>query len=194
MPTVAIQPTLRNTQAVGAALLHQFARERFAEAGLNEEFIQAAENMEEIDQLTVDLVPDESVLNMSRESSTSTLKNDSLGTTSMDQDTSQWTQNGHNNTTFGADQYHSTIGETTTEGETDNTVYHSMNAGRLRASSLDKMQSLPAMSTYGRELRKIADEFAKSRQRQILKEKANLVSKQRSSMLSYHSQSIELIY
>lgn len=137
MPTFAIQPSLKNTQAVGAALLHQFARERFVEAGLNQELIQEAENLEEIEQLAVELVPDET--------------NISLNTSEQ-----------------------SSFGETSSTNGIDSTVYHSMNEGKTN-SSLDRMQSLPVMASYGRELRKIAEEFAKSRERQKLKEKAKQV-------------------
>lgn len=137
MPTFAIQPSLKNTQAVGAALLHQFARERFVEAGLNQELIQEAENLEEIEQIAVELVPDET--------------NISLNTSEA-----------------------SSLGETSSTNDIDSTIYHSMNAGKTN-SSLDRMQSLPIMASYGRELRKIAEEFAKSRERQKLKEKAKQV-------------------
>lgn len=137
MPTFAIQPSLKNTQAVGAALLHQFARERFVEAGLNQELIQEAENLEEIEQIAVELVPDET--------------NISLNTSEA-----------------------SSLGETSSTNGIDSTIYHSMNAGKTN-SSLDRMQSLPIMASYGRELRKIAEEFAKSRERQKLKEKAKQV-------------------
>lgn len=142
MPTVAIQPTLKNTQAVGAALLHQFARERFVEAGLNQELIHQAENLEDIDQLTSELVSDEN----------SVINNNSVLNTTEE----------------------SSFGETSSTNGIDNTVYLSMDAGKTN-SSLDRMQSLPVMASYGRELRKIAEEFTRSRERQKLKERANQV-------------------
>lgn len=143
MPTFAIQPTLKNTQAVGAALLHQFARERFVEAGLNQELIHQAENLEDIDRITAELVPDDN--------NTTQTNNSVLNTTEE-----------------------SSFGDTSTTNGIDNTVYHSMDAGKTN-SSLDRMQSLPVMASYGRELRKIAEEFARSRERQKLKERANQV-------------------
>lgn len=97
MPTEAVQPSLQNTQAVGAALLHQFARERFIEAGVNEELIDEAETLEDINQIT----------------------------------------------------------------------------------DLQNTESARSLSVYGKELRKIADEFAKSPHRKSLKQKADQVSKQR---------------
>lgn len=50
MPTIGIQPSLKSTQAIGAVLLHQFARDRFSEAGIDPTLIKEAE--EESDELT----------------------------------------------------------------------------------------------------------------------------------------------
>jgi len=51
MPTIGYRPSLETTQAVGALLLHQFARERFQQAGVDENLIREAEYMENVDEL-----------------------------------------------------------------------------------------------------------------------------------------------
>lgn len=51
MPTIGYRPTLETTQAVGALLLHQFARDQFLHAGVNEDLIREAECREHVDEL-----------------------------------------------------------------------------------------------------------------------------------------------
>lgn len=168
MPTVAVRPSLKDTQAVGAVLLHQFARQRFSEAGIDYELIQEAENMDEVNQLTNELLQNEDdSMNDTKEVSSFINQSDTeLNGTSL-------LHSSQTDNSEVGDQYHS-ISESLSNNE--NTVYHSINGGSRVGSNLDKMQSLPDMAFYGRELRKIAEEFAKSPQRQSVKERANNVS------------------
>lgn len=201
MPTIASQPSLRNTQAVGAILLHQFARERFLEAGINENLIQEAESQEHIDRLTASLLEDDIDDNSMSQHQNSTDNNFSdsvdqsqhvtdllsnpikgtnknstlLNDTSADKNSTGQIQDGSNNDlSETGDQYLSVADSSARSHE--NTVWHSITANHSPPSNLDRLQSHPLMSTYGQELRKLADEFEKSRFRRSVKEKAEEVS------------------
>lgn len=198
MPTVGIPACSLTTQAVGAALLHQFARDRFIEAGVEDRFLRDAElNLE---NLTTDLIllhnengsPDQSILEESydnscssdRMSDQSTLVHETSTCGSLTSNLSTATvvsptinQNGTNTND---DQFHS-MAETTTNSNGhpgDGTMYHSMRSGLSQpTNSLDQLSSTSLMSVYGRELRLIAEEFARSRQRQVVKDQASKVRK-----------------
>jgi len=176
MPTVASQPSLRTTQAVGAFLLHQFARERFQEAGINDDLIQQAESMESLDHLTASFLQDEEnskSMNSSGASDLSeapTLVNDTanccLNTTGQD-------HNRGGDESNGPERYHSILSSTLATN--DNTMYHSMNAEHGAQASLSHAERLPKMALYGRELRLIAEAFEKTRERRTVKERADQV-------------------
>lgn len=221
MPTLGSQPSLKSTQAVGAVLLHQFARQRFLEAGLDEDIIREAENLEDLDILTSELLNESttstSINNTSAshsvngckanghaDSSTRTdttndttastivLNNSTASTTVLNNSTTSTSvhnnsaasshdsttlENNNNSTGLGAEHFHS-MAETSTASSNnpaDHTMYHSMHTGNNVTSTLDKLQSSTLMAGYGRELRRIADEFEKTRERQIIKERANQV-------------------
>lgn len=199
MPTIGIQPNPLSTHAVGAALLHQFALDRFREAGLTEDLIQEAE--ENLDPQTSELLslpnePNET----DRSINTSGRQNDLTSSFSYNND-SQNLEGPLNSTqkpnTSAEDQYLSIrsnsniptangadtstneiLSSTINNGMNNNTEYHSINASRLAKSGLDRLQSSSIMIVYGRELRQIAEEFARSRQRQTVREQANGVSLQ----------------
>lgn len=224
MPTVASQPSLRSTQAVGAILLHQFARERFLEAGIDENLIQEAESQEDVEHLADSLLQDD----IDEESNTNTSKTSTSNSTFVNLGGTDNNQNGTNNNSQMDDQYQSVFAEVsmdsrinrseTTDADSTltneisadhssmsqrknyssngtfeandryqsvidsssnshgNTVWHSINASRSNPSKLDRLQSLPLMASYGRELRKLADEFERSRYRKTVKAKAEEVS------------------
>lgn len=177
MPTVASQPSLRSTQAIGAVLLHQFAKERFAAAGINGKLIEEAEHLENLDHLTASLLQDEEDskdTDITDISQTSTLVNE---TSSEQNTTQQSTQNNQNdNSSIAGDHYHS-IAESTTAN--DNTVYHSMNAGRGTPQKLRPNSDELQLASYGQQLRLIAEEFERTRMRQVVKDKACGVSMSR---------------
>lgn len=207
MPTISCQPSLLETQAVGAVLLHQFARERFIEAGLSEDLLREAESQEKLDTLTATLLQDdqqgpENVTTNGKcnghtdddTANDSTLVNYSGSTTSPLESTHQLNNSNNNISTTSEDvatpdqstihhvtqssdageQFHSVANMTTNIN--DNTIYHSVNAGKARETCLDRAQSLSIMSSYGRELRRIAEDFEKTQLRQEVKDKANNVS------------------
>ena len=140
MPTIGSQPSLRATQAVGAVLLHQFARERFLEAGLDENLILEAEDREHLDDLTTTLVESNGNSNGSSSSETDTIHN--CGNSESNQ------SNSHNPTASSV----------------------------TSPPTIDRLQSSPSFALYGQELRRIADEFEKSRLRQSVKNKAEKVN------------------
>lgn len=195
MPTIAITPSLEATQAVGALLLHQFARERFSEEGIDESLILQAEYT----------VPDINVL-----VSTLLHENENNDTTScnLHDETNQPgnTSNGHinetrtanggddtnqssfstsvNNTTArtndGPSELFHSIAESTGNGtpqKADKTLYHSMNASETQAlgSPFEQLQASPSFASLGRELRRVADEFANSPGRVKVKDLAESV-------------------
>lgn len=187
MPTIGCQPSLKSTQAVGAVLLHQFARQRFLEAGLNEDIIREAEDMEDLDILTSDLLDDSTASTImngckpnktANDTSSTIIHNNSTTSTTIHNNSTTSTHNStmaENNSTGGAEQFHSMTETSTTTNNLDHTMYHSMHTGNNVATTLDKLQSSTLMAGYGRELRRIADEFEKTRERQIIKERANQV-------------------
>lgn len=203
MPTIGTQPSLQSTQLVGAVLLHQFARDRFIEAGINEELIQEAEERENLDSLvssTIDGLEnrgDSIATDVEADTSSSTINdtstfsknstalvNDSQVSNLQNVTTNSINQScgvAQNNTTndISNDQYHSmaeSVGNLN-----NNTVYLSMNAGHSNGNSaamnLERLQSSPAMTYYGRQLRLLAEEFEKDRKRLVVKDHANKVSR-----------------
>lgn len=172
MPTIGTQPSLQTTRAVGALLLHQFARERFDQAGVDDNLIREAEEMIHLDDLTTALIQEDLE---SRE----TNGTDSFSATNIS------AQNSDQNGTL-EEQYQSITDESSppATNSNDRTIYHSMlNASHnstTLSSILDRtLQSSSAsssMASYGRELRKIAEEFEKSPLRQIVKQRANQVN------------------
>lgn len=195
MPTVGMQPSLRNTQAVGAALLHQFARERFLEAGVDENLIREAETIEHVDYLATSLLQEEgqedSLVDEHEKSSsnnnhnsngdssqtdvasireTSSWSDISTVTSSQEDDTTTITQDNSRN------QFYSIAESSNVTTTNDETIYHSINRGRTVTTNLDRLQSTPLAVRYGRELKKIAEEFEKSRERQFIRQEAEKVS------------------
>lgn len=163
MPTIAKKPTLKSTQAVGAILFRQLARERFLEAGLDDRLIKEAEAVEHVDDLTAVLLEDD-------DHDTSTISNQG----DMSRESSHNLDNsgggGGDNTAL----YHS-VAESSIANGNDTTVYHSMNAGRS-TSVADRVTSMPSMASYGREFRRLAEEFERDRLRQTVKSRADQVS------------------
>lgn len=210
MPTIAVPPNPLTTHAVGAALLHQFTRDRFLEAGLNEELIQEAE--ESLDAQTTGLIlsSEEPPTNgctantaaqrhSRRMTASFSSNNDSHNTSdgplsstqrlpntsTDDQYLSLMNHSGSLN--LSGDNVNNTTSETVVEAENDRTLYHSIDASRLIKTSLDRLETSSVMVGYGRELRLIAEEFARSRQRQTVREQANGVS------LGYNYNCIKLL-
>lgn len=198
MPTIGSQPSLKSTQAVGAVLLHQFARQRFLEAGLDEDIIREAENLEDLDILTSGLLNDSTTtvnstsMNGCKLDNNNKTANDTSSTIILNNSTTSTTVhnnsaastihestliNNEANSTAGAEQFHSMAETSTATNNADHTMYHSMHHTESNnvTSTLDKLQSSSLMASYGRELRRIADEFEKTRERQIIKERANQV-------------------
>ena len=225
MPTSASRPTLEATQAVGAILLHQFARERFLNAGIDESLICEAEDREQLNALANTLLREEGDLtndtschtqnephNLSGQSSCNGttcqadeqttremsshlidgLSHNNSHTTNNDTNNSTSFQTSANNTTLRSEGdgqqadrpselFHS-INETGsvngTPQRSDRTIYHSMNASSPNAagSPFERLQTAPCLASYGRELRRIADEFEKTRLREIVKERAGEVN------------------
>lgn len=166
MPTLASQPSLKNTQAVGAILLHQFARERFLEAGINENLIDEAENQENVERLfrdDEDDIDEKSQLDTSK-TSTSDLEH-------VNESTNHNNQTSTNNST--GDQYQSYANFSTNSHE--NTVWHSIDDASLEEQSKRDRLQASVLASYGRELRKLADEFEKTRFRREVKDKAEEV-------------------
>lgn len=124
MPTIGIQPSLKSTQAIGAVLLHQFARDRFSDAGIDPGLIKEAE--EESDELTA------------------ILRKESCNAKDAN-------------------------------ASSDRSVYHSITEENDCTTPLDDWLSTPTFASYGRELRKIAEEFEKDRLRLSVKRKAEKV-------------------
>lgn len=218
MPTIGSQPSLKSTQAIGAVLLHQFARERFLEAGLRngEDIIREAESIKDLDILTSELLTDSTNISLNscsnksanetastiihnnstasttvhnNSTASTTVHNNSTASTTIHNNSSASLNNSNvnsrgdqstmleDNTTGCVEQFHSMAETSTvTNNGVDQTMYHSMHTGTDHVSSpLDKLQSSSVLAGYGRELRRIADEFEKTRERQIIKERANQV-------------------
>lgn len=194
MPTIALPPNPLTTQEVGAALLHQFTRDRFLEAGLNEELLQEAEENLDAelillsDDPTNELTTNTAQRHSSRMTASFSSNNDSHSsdgplsstqrlpnnTSTDDQYLSLINHSGSLN--LSGDNVNNTTSETLVEAANDGTTYHSINTNRSTKTSLDRLQSSSIMVVYGRELRQIAEEFARSRQRQTVRDQADGVS------------------
>lgn len=175
MPTIGTKPSLRSTQAVGAVLLHQFARERFVRAGIDENLIKEAENREHLDDLAAVLLQDDDNTPNDYESESANNTTILTNTTA----TTNGADNGNATMTDTGEQYHSMAADSFVNGN-DRTMYHSMTAANQSAtnsstSTLDQLQSSPNLASYGQELRRIAEEFEKTRLRQSVKDRAEQV-------------------
>lgn len=250
--TIGIPPTKLSTQAVGVALLHQFARDRFLEAGLSENLIEEAEENLDIqacnlllsfqDQSPQEEEEDQHNIHSGPNETSST------HSTSMNSENANITQTGPLNSTVKNqlvdtsqsvdEQFHSIINNNSNQPATSNesdlsggdhnsnsstqteisncstlknveelseissnigpkshhhdTLYHSADCSEINQHcqeqeqrqnqsnnnkiNLARLSSSTMMIVYGRELRQIAEEFAKSRQRQTVKEQADGVS------------------
>lgn len=168
MPTVACQPSLEWTQAVGAILMHQFARERFMEAGLGRELIQEAGTQENLDEIVSVLINDcdhnshhettthSQVSRLMDASSTSDDSFSSLNPTDVSEDDRSQSMNSTN----------------------DRTIYHSMNKSPQPQDSTSKLEELikdPKWKHMGRQLKQIAEEFERDPKRRTVRENANKV-------------------
>lgn len=186
MPTIGIQPSLATTQAVAAVLMHQFARERFLEAGLSEDILREAEAREDVDSITSNLLLNTSANTSGHEaadiSNLSEVSSHANGSHS-DRNSTNPLQTSQLEYSSG-EQFHS-MAESSCGN--DRTIYHSMNAGRPLMSNIDRVQMLHSTSTYGQELRRIAEDFEKSQLRQDIKRKAEQVSRSTQTLcdLSY---------
>uniref|UniRef100_A0A6G1SKJ1 Apoptosis regulator BAX n=1 Tax=Aceria tosichella TaxID=561515 RepID=A0A6G1SKJ1_9ACAR len=236
MPTCASRPSLEETQAVGAILLHQFARERFLNAGIDENLICEAEDRAHLDALASKVLYEECEASSGDTTTFSTRANETQpnnntsslsngnGTASRadlggDNEGNQRNNRSHglpvsgtpsgyhkeltntilqgnnNNTTVRNDDDHHhghhhdrpselfhSINESVTlvPQQADGTLYQSMNNSTSNppasSSPFERLQASPCLASYGRELRKIADEFEKTRLRGVVKEKAGGVS------------------
>lgn len=192
MPTIGTKPSLEATQAVGAILLHQFARERFVEAGLDEGLIREAENRVHLDELAETLLNEEtSDLSDSMTSNSMEVINCSNDDVSLESGTNITTTTITNNpaecgmslngsTMMSCDGNYHSMNETINQEQStvlqDRTLYHSMNASNQSVSAFDRLQTSPSLASYGKELRRIADEFEKSRLRQTVKDRAGKVN------------------
>ena len=186
MPTIGTQPTLEATQAVGAILLREFARDRFREASLDENLIEKAEEREHLTELTASLATNE--LN---NTTSSTLCNESTASNTSASNLNNGSQqvgvaNG-NLETSNSEQFHSVLESSTSNGNTttttqinDRTLYHSINTSHdssCAPTSQERSQLQTAnLAMYGQELRRIAEEFEKSRLRQTVKDRAEKVN------------------
>uniref|UniRef100_A0A6G1SDH3 Apoptosis regulator BAX n=1 Tax=Aceria tosichella TaxID=561515 RepID=A0A6G1SDH3_9ACAR len=225
MPTIATRPSLEATQAVGALLLHQFTRERFLEAGIDESLIREAEEMEQINSLASTLLEEEESLvdHNSNNNDSHVTNNETINNTTRSEignrstyhqgdetiTSSQHvndTRNETGNTSFqtsanystvradggdrsGQELFHSMAADsssTSVNGGTpqrtvDRSVYHSMNvsspnvASGVSPSPFERLQASPCFASYGRELRRIAEEFEKSQLRENVKQQAGRV-------------------
>lgn len=226
MPTIATRPSLEETQAVGALLLHQFTRERFLEAGIDESLIREAEELEHINSLASTLLQEEESIvghnsnnnnNDSHATNNETINNTTRSetgnqstfhqgneTTTIGQHVND-TRNETGNTSFqtsanyspvradggdrsGQELFHSMADSSSTsvnggtpQRTVDRSVYHSMNvsspngAGVSSPSPFERLQATPCFAWYGRELRRIAEEFEKSQLRENVKQQAGRV-------------------
>lgn len=139
MPTVGYRPSLETTQAVGAVLLHQFARDRFLRAGVNDSLIREAECQEHIDELV-----------------TQTLLNDTQQQNGCNNNT--FNAASQNDQSFGGDQYSKNSNNLTagveTSSYTDSNVsnvatYASSVINHNSSSTLNAtLQSEPQEQTY----------------------------------------------
>lgn len=160
MPTIGIQPSLTSTKAIGAVLLHQFARDRFSQADIDQSLITKAEAEEHLDDLAASLLHDNKDSTQSEIINTTTNTSFNLSSGSVQEDVTKY------NTFANSTNANSTI---------NGTVYHSLNTGDDTLSPLDELQSLPTFASYGQELRKIAEEFERDRLRHLVKKRAEQV-------------------
>lgn len=183
MPTIGSQPSLKSTQAVGAILLHQFARERFLEAGLNDRLIKEAEAVEHIDDLTAVLL------------------NDQDDQFEFQQDGRHSAQESMNDVDTTREMTNVSDANSTTSpirNSNNTTLYHSMNHSsgdnNQPQTIVDRVQSMPSMANYGREFRRLAEEFEKDRLRQTVRNRAEQVSSMASAFsIGAHLEICQLI-
>lgn len=174
MPTIASKPTLESTRVVGAVLWEQFARDRFRMAGLSDNLVTEAERE--------DLEPIQQSLGDCNITLNSTRPNGTCSTSLRDDSTNEAADISHSSTSRNDELHYQSVAESLQEGE--RTVYHSManeSQDRLPVSS---SQAVPIMASYGKELRRIAEEFERTRERQMLRERANQVSKSSQTLYS----------
>lgn len=161
MPTLACQPSLECTQAVGAILMHQFARERFLEAGLGEELIQEAETQENLDEVVSVLIRDCE----SNQHEFQTNQEDQLldATSTSDDSFSSL------NPTDISDN-----GRSESMNSNDRTIYHSMNKSNMLGATnkLDELINNPKWKHLGQHLKQIAEEFERDPKRRTVRENA----------------------
>lgn len=204
MPTVGTQPSLKRTQAVAAVLLHQFATERFREARENANLVRQAEEQEELREQLNDLasvlMSDEDDCNTTitnnnnnhNETTTATPVTSSNNNSDHDKSdddmsivnatsTTTNTTSSPNSTLNGMEEQFHSMAESSLNGG-DRTMYHSMTTNQNQSTSgpssttLDQLQSSPCLAAYGRELRRMAEEFERSRLRQDVKRRAQEVN------------------
>lgn len=173
MPTIGKTPSLEATQAVGAILLHQFVQQ----AGIDENLIREAEDRAHLDELAAAVLHDEDP----NVTSTSMVNDMTANNTSVRSDGTQdcsglsgTSLNGSSIIQTGEENFHS-ISESVANNTNiqDRTVYHSINdASNRSVSAFDRLQSSPNLASYGKELRRIAEEFEKTRHRQEVRDSA----------------------
>lgn len=159
MPTSASQPSLKDTQLVGAVLMHQFALDRFKRENKDERLIQEAIH--------------ESIINCQPTNDTSRVA-DLSANSEQDNNTSTDNANQSGQNDESNVHYQSTTESVNCRG--DETVYQSFSADALN-NSFNIEQPSSKMAQYGRQLRLLAEEFERDRKRKQVREQADQVSR-----------------
>lgn len=193
MPTVASKPTLESTRAVGAVLWDQFARDRLRMAGMSDNLVTEAERTDaekyednESYQSSQIVCSDTSNINHPANTCSTPVRNESFSNGNESADVNSTTTSRQNE----ADLYQS-VTESIQEG--DRTVYHSMSNESHDPLPINTSQAMPIMASYGKELRRIAEEFERTRERQLLKERANKVSTASQTFNNYSTESSRML-